>query len=72
MTPWPVRLSRESVGSDILKVTDIQGTTKYITPENKLVSISNDVNIVRAKLQTLIDVDYWLDSGCFRELSLEA
>lgn len=66
--PVRVTLSRVPQSGDEVDVTAAQGVVHYT--ENGSDPIPHDINVgdVSCRLQTMLNQDYWLDSGCFRKV----
>ncbi len=68
--PLLVRLERATSTGDDLRIASVEGEWKALR-DGKLICYT-DPNVlrkaVRCQLQTLIQHDHWLDSGCFNDL----
>jgi hypothetical protein len=53
---------------DILRVGEMEGKLRFEMPNGQMREEENNPKVLKCELQTMLDSDYWLDSGCFGEV----
>lgn len=70
--PVHVTLERDEHEDDIVRVEKVRGLLEYTDEMGQVVEETDNPHIVTFKLQTLLESDYWLDSGRFETLLARA